>query len=719
MEKALQYLKEYFGYTSFRRGQAEAINDILNGHDTFVLMPTGGGKSIIYQIPALIFDGLTIVISPLISLMKDQVDTLNSMGINSTYINSTLSSSEIEQREMNIKNNKYKLLYIAPERLEALKFFLGTNDIDVSLIAIDEAHCVSQWGHDFRPSYRNISSFISLLPSNPIVLACTATATEIVKNDIVTLLGLRNANLYCTGFNRENLNFKVFRGENKESFILDYVNAHTEETGIIYTATRKSTEHLYSVLMKKGFKAGLYHGGLSEEKRKEMQDAFMFDDINIMVATNAFGMGIDKSNVRYVIHNNMTKNLEAYYQEAGRAGRDGENSECILLFSSGDIQTQKFFIDNSPLPPNIKMQEYNNLRAMVDYCYTSKCLRSYILNYFGEESESNCNNCSNCNEDNELKDVTNEAMMIFSTIYRIKERFGITVVIDVLKGSQNQRMISLGFDKLSTHGLMSKYDRKFIEEVINKLIAENFLASTDEEFPRVVLTPKAIAAIKNKENVFLSFRKQLKKAKNDSKGLHKDLLIKLKELRRALSEELQVPPYIIFHDTTLKEMSDKLPRTKEDFLEIKGVGLGKFEKYGEKFLDAIREYIAYANISEVALSESASINKNIPDPSKDSSEPVKEKSHIITLNLYNQGQSLDEISENRNLSITTVQEHIIHCALEGEKVNLDDFIPDGTEDIILSAIEELGASKLKPLKDVLPKNIGYMTIKAVICKHQL
>lgn len=717
MEQALKYLKEYFGYTSFRRGQAEAITDILNGHDTFVLMPTGGGKSIIYQIPALIFDGLTIVVSPLISLMKDQVDTLNSMGINSTYINSTLSSSEIQQREMDIKNNKYKLLYIAPERLEVLKFFIGTNNIDVSFVAIDEAHCVSQWGHDFRPSYKGIASFISLLPGNPVILACTATATEVVKNDIITLLGLKDAKSYCTGFDRENLNFKVFRGENKEAFITDYVNAHSEETGIIYTATRKNTEHIYSLLLKKGFKAGLYHGGLSEEKRKEMQDAFMFDDINIIVATNAFGMGIDKSNVRYVIHNNMPKNLEAYYQEAGRAGRDGESSECILLFSSGDIQTQKFFIDNSPLPPNIKMQEYNNLRAMVDYCYTSKCLRSYILNYFGEESHENCNNCSNCNEDNEPKDVTKEAMMIFSTVYRIKERFGITVIIDVLKGSQNQRIISLGFNELSTHGLMSKYDRKFIEEIVNKLIAENFLATTDEEFPRVVLTNKAINAMKNKEDVFLSFRKQIKKIKNDSTGLNKDLLTKFKELRRTLADELQVPPYTIFHDSTLKEMSGKLPRSKDDFLEIKGVGLKKFEKYGEQFLDIINDYIQSNNLSEADSSATPLNDTSLI--SENNSEPIKEKSHVITLNLYNQGHSLKEISEIRSLSVTTIQEHIIRCALEGENVNLDDFIPDDIENIILSAIDELGASKLKPLKDALPKDISYMTIKAVICKHQL
>lgn len=717
MEQALKYLKEYFGYTSFRPGQAEAINDILNGHDTFVLMPTGGGKSVIYQIPALIFDGLTIVISPLISLMKDQVDTLNSMGINSTYMNSTLSSPEIQQREMDIKDNKYKLLYIAPERLEALKFFIGANNIDVSFVAIDEAHCVSQWGHDFRPSYKGIASFISLLPGDPVILACTATATEIVKNDIITLLGLKDAKSYCTGFDRENLNFKVFRGENKENFILDYVNVHSEETGIIYTATRKNTEHIYSLLLKKGFKAGLYHGGLSEEKRKEMQDAFMFDDINIIVATNAFGMGIDKSNVRYVIHNNMPKNLEAYYQEAGRAGRDGESSECILLFSSGDIQTQKFFIDNSPLPPNIKMQEYNNLRAMVDYCYTSKCLRSYILNYFGEESHENCNNCSNCNEDNEPKDVTKEAMMIFSTVYRVKERFGITVIIDVLKGSQNQRIISLGFDKLSTHGLMSKYDRKFIEEVINKLIAENFLATTDEEFPRVVLAPKAIDAIKNKEDVFLSFRKEIKKVKNNSSGLHKDLLTKFKEIRRTLADELKVPPYTIFHDSTLKEMSDTLPRSKDEFLEIKGVGLKKFEKYGEQFLDIINDYIQSNNLPETNLSDTPLSDTSLM--SENDSEPIKERSHVITLHLYDQGHSLKEISEMRNLSVTTVQEHIIRCALEGEKVNLDDFIPGDSENIILSAIEELGASKLKPLKDALPKEISYMAIKAVICKQQL
>lgn len=711
IDKPLQLLKKYYGYDSFRKGQEKAINSILNKEDTFVLMPTGGGKSIIYQIPALIFEGITLVVSPLISLMKDQVDTLNSMGISSTYINSTLSSLEINERELGLKEGRYKLLYIAPERLETLERFIEFNALNISFMAIDEAHCVSQWGHDFRPSYRNIPAFINRLSTRPVILACTATATDIVKEDIVHLLNLQNHNSYCTGFNRENLHFKVFRGENKENFILDYISSHIDDVGIIYAATRKTTEHLYSLLSHKGLKCGVYHGGLSEENRKSMQDAFMFDDINIMVATNAFGMGIDKSNVRYVIHYNMPKNLEAYYQEAGRGGRDGEVSECILLFSSGDVQTQKFFIDNSTLPPSIKMQEYNNLRAMVDYCYTSKCLKEYILNYFGEELEDKCNSCSNCNEESQLKDVTTEAMMIFSTIYRVNERFGVNLIIDILKGSRNQRILNLGLDKVSTHGLMSKYHRTFIEEVINKLIAEGYLSTTDEEFPRVILGAKAKNTLKNKNSISLAFRKQFETPSGKTQS-NKGLFDELKSFRKSLAEELQVPPYIIFHDTTLKELSEKLPTTQEGFLNIKGIGVGKFEKYGEKFIDVIKNYMETNNLNPDTSKLSPSITPS-------STGEKKEKSHIITLNLYNEGHSIKEISKLRGISLNTVQSHIIQCAEEGEDVNLDLLISEGSEDLILDAIKKVGIAKLKPIKEELPENIDYMAIKAVVCKHNL
>ena len=589
MEKALQYLKEFFGYTSFRRGQAEAINDILNGHDTFVLMPTGGGKSIIYQIPALIFDGLTIVISPLISLMKDQVDTLNSMGINSTYINSTLSSSEIEQREMNIKNNKYKLLYIAPERLEALKFFLGTNDIDVSLIAIDEAHCVSQWGHDFRPSYRNISSFISLLPSNPIVLACTATATEIVKNDIVTLLGLRNANLYCTGFNRENLNFKVFRGENKESFILDYVNAHTEETGIIYTATRKSTEHLYSVLMKKGFKAGLYHGGLSEEKRKEMQDAFMFDDINIMVATNAFGMGINKSNIRYVIHANIPADLESYYQEAGRAGRDGGPAEAILIYNEKDRDIQRYLMEKEAegkKDKNYLNKRLKNFNKMLEYTELKTCYREYILKYFGEKMIRNyCGYCENCKKEKNIKDFSLEAKKIISGVGRAKESLGISTLANMLMGKADTKMLNKGLDKISTFGIMREDKQEWIESFINYMISEKYLIQSAGSFPVLKLGKKYKDILNGNIKII---RKEDEKI--DFDYYENNLFKELNSLRKEISKEENIAPYIIFSDMTLIEMAEKKPRNRWDMLKIKGIGNQKYKSYGEKFLERINNY---------------------------------------------------------------------------------------------------------------------------------
>lgn len=377
-------LKKYFGYNSFRKGQEEAITDILEGRDVVAIMPTGSGKSVCFQIPAVIFDGVTIVISPLISLMKDQVDSLNELGIPSTYINSSLSEDEIESRIENMSDGKYKLVYIAPERLESDNFVYMLKEIKISFVAVDEAHCVSQWAHDFRPSYKRIASFISTLPKRPVVGAYTATATDAVKDDIIKLLNLMNPSLHITGFDRENLYFSVLKGEDNEKFILSYLEKHNGETGIIYASTRREAESIYNMLIQHNIKAGLYHAGLKDEERENIQNDFAYDNIQVMVATNAFGMGIDKSNVRFVIHNNMPKSIEAYYQEAGRAGRDGEKSDCILLFNPKDIQLQNYFIDQSTASPQVKANEYKKLRDMVDYCYTSKCLRKYILEYFGE-----------------------------------------------------------------------------------------------------------------------------------------------------------------------------------------------------------------------------------------------------------------------------------------------------------------------------------------------
>ncbi|MBU5593107.1 DNA helicase RecQ [Clostridium sp. MSJ-4] len=708
-EKTLSLLKNYFGYENFKKGQGEAINSIASGNDTFVIMPTGGGKSLCYQIPALLLDGVTLVISPLISLMKDQVDGLNSLGIGATFINSTLSKAEVSERLIDISNDKYKLVYLAPEGLDNINYLFRNIDIKIPLVAIDEAHCVSKWGHDFRPSYRKINDFINNINPRPTVLACTATATDLVQKDIINLLALNSPNVFFTGFNRENLTLKVFRGENKDNFILDYIDNRKDESGIIYTSTRAETEQLSNLLNKKGYKSGIYHAGLDESTRAEMQENFMYDNFNIMVATNAFGMGIDKSNVRYVIHYAIPKNLEAYYQEAGRAGRDGEPSECVLLFNNKDIQTQKYFIDNSPMDEYKKSQDYNNLRTMVDYCYTQKCLRKFILEYFGEkETEDSCNNCSNCINENELKEITTEAQMIFSCVYRAEERYGVNTIIDILKGSQNQKILRLGLNKLSTYNLMVNYDRKFLEEVVNKLIADGYLLMTSEQYPLLKLTSKAKIALKNKESIFIQIRKAEKVREEDE-----TLFNLLRALRKSMSQELNLPPYVIFPDSTLKELSSRLPLTETEFSEIKGVGKNKLEKYGDRFLEVIKNYVGENGIIRnpgTASSKSSA---------KETVMGEKVKSYYETYNLYKEGMTLEEIAKSRNLTSTTIQKHIMDCVLEGLDVNLDDFIPKHSEEAILEAIKKVGAEKLRPIKDILPEDIDYMAIKSVICKHNL
>ncbi|WP_040212720.1 DNA helicase RecQ [Clostridium polynesiense] len=708
-ESALKILKEYFGYDSFRKGQEEAIENIMEGRDTFVIMPTGGGKSVIYQIPAMLLNGLTIVISPLISLMKDQIDSLNEMGIDAVYINSSLTDKQIQQNLMRVYNGECKLLYVAPERLESQSFVHELMCMDISFIAIDEAHCVSKWGHDFRPSYRKIKSFINMLENRPRLLACTATATPEVKEDIIELLSLNNPDMYFTGFNRENLTFKVFRGENKDNFIKEYLKEKGEESGIIFTATRREAEHLYN-LFKDKYKAGLYHAGLKEEIRRQMQEDFMYDRINIIIATNAFGMGIDKSNIRFVIHYNMPKNLEAYYQEAGRAGRDGEDSECILLYNSGDVQTQRYLIETTTLSPEKKSKDYANLRNMVDYCYTSQCLRKYILNYFGEEySEENCGNCSICNEENQKIDATLEAQMIFSSIYRVRERYGINTIIDILKGSKNQRIMKFSLNKISTYSLMKDYDRKYIDELINKLIADGYIQVTNDDYPVLKLTSKSANALKGNEPVYISMRKAVEVKHEDN-----DLLNKLKELRKEISEEQRIPPYVIFPDATLREISRRFPDNKEEkFLNIKGVGERKYEKYGERFETIIINYVKENNIHI----DNASEMETAASSRENEEAKPKVKTHYITYELYKEGKDLKEISKIRDLTLLTIQNHIFQCAAEGLDIDLDSFIPEGREEEILKAINEVGASKLKPIKEILPEDIEYTAIKAVILKH--
>lgn len=585
LDDALQLLQKHYGYTSFKPGQAKIIKSILSGRDTLGIMPTGGGKSICYQIPALLFDGVTLVISPLISLMKDQVDALHSVGIPAAFINSSLSTEEVAKRIDQAARGAYKLLYVAPERLESRRFLSLIQSLPVSLVAVDEAHCISAWGHDFRPSYLAIAPLIQELSHQPVVTAFTATATEEVTTDIVKLLEMEQENVYITGFDRENLSFSVIRGENKRDFVTQYVQTNANQSGIIYAATRKEVDNVYQFLLKQGVSVAKYHAGLTEAERVDSQEKFLYDDVQVMVATNAFGMGIDKSNVRYVIHYNMPKNMEAYYQEAGRAGRDGEPGECTLLFSAQDVQVQKFLLEQTDMSAERKVHEYKKLQTMVDYCHTTRCLRHTILSYFGDEARESCDNCGNCNDDSEKVDITEEAQKIFSCIRRMKERFGITLTAKVLKGSKSQKVQQLGFQKLSTYGLLATYTEKDITGMIHLLVAEEYLALTEGQYPVVKLQPRAIAVLKGKERVWQKVRQKQQKIVVDN-----ELFEQLRALRRDIADREGVPPYIIFHDSTLREMSHYCPTDETAMLRIKGVGERTFAKYGERFLRLMQAY---------------------------------------------------------------------------------------------------------------------------------
>lgn len=584
--KPLELLEKYFGYKSFRREQETIIDEIEKNNDILAIMPTGAGKSICYQIPALIFEGLTLVISPLISLMKDQVDGLVASGINAAYINSTLSKYEFQEVIHGIKTNKYKIIYIAPERLDSDGFLEMVNSITVSQVAIDEAHCVSKWGHDFRVSYKKVSNFIESLNTRPVVTAFTATASKDVREDIVKLLKLKSPKIFISGFDRENLKLSILKGINKDKFIKDYIKKNSKLSGIIYCATRKNVESLHKDLEKRGCSVSRYHAGLSEEERTKNQEDFINDKVNVIVATNAFGMGIDKPNIRFVIHYNMPQNIEGYYQEIGRAGRDGEKSECILLFTPGDVHLQKYLIEISIENSERQNIAYKNLKEMTGLIYTDSCYRNYILKYFGEEREVNCNNCSNCLLEGEEIDKTIDAQKVLSCIYRMRRKFGINILVDVLRGSKNKKITALGFDELSTYGIMKDYKKDDLISFINILISNGYISQEDGTFPVLSLNDKSYEIIKSKKKVVIKMVNAKKVAYETN-----DLFDILKALRYSISVEDKVPPYIVFGDTTLKEMSNVCPKDKEEFLEISGVGQIKYERYGERFLNEIRKFI--------------------------------------------------------------------------------------------------------------------------------
>ena len=599
-------LKAVFGYDSFRPGQEAVINAILEGRDILAVMPTGAGKSLCYQVPAMLLSGITLVISPLISLMQDQVKALNEAGVNAAFINSSLSEKELNDTFKNAYKGHYKIIYVAPERLMSEGFISFAKSVEISMVTVDEAHCISQWGQDFRPSYMDIAEFINILDKRPIISAFTATATQNVREDIICSLGLNNPYFLVTGFDRENLFFQVDKPQNKERFILDFIERHRGESGIIYCATRKNVDSLYTLLRKQHISVGKYHAGMSNEERKQMQNDFVFDYTSIVIATNAFGMGIDKSNVRFVIHYNMPSSMENYYQEAGRAGRDGLNSECILLFSPQDIIINRFLLEHkdfSDIDPidamTIRERDIKRLQIMEGYCYTTECLRNYILKYFGEDPKKPCDDCGNCLRQFETLDMTDEAKKIINCIYESRGRYGKNIIMDTVLGAKTARLTEIGATEYKSYGVLESSNKNLLRRLIEELLLEGYIATGEYQ----VLKLGDISRLKNTETKVLvkitdedKIAKRKEKPKKNKKGMDSltsagfKLFDKLKELRLEIARAEKIPPYIVFNDKTLIDMCAKMPTTKSDMLNVSGVGENKYGKYGERFIAVIKEY---------------------------------------------------------------------------------------------------------------------------------
>lgn len=708
-----QILQKYFGYDSFRPGQEETIGHALTGENTLAVMPTGSGKSLCYQIPALQLDGTAIIISPLISLMKDQVDALISQGISATYINSSLSTTEQHDRVEQMLAGEYTFVYIAPERLQSAHFLHVLKSIQISLVAFDEAHCISQWGHDFRPSYRSVVSVLQEIPSIPFYMALTATATKEVITDIQEVLAIGQEQVVRTGFARDNLAFHLVKGVDKLSYALEYVKTHQADSGIIYTATRKQADTLYERIRSFGIPVGKYHAGLSAAERADVQAAFIHDELPVMVATNAFGMGIDKSNVRYVMHYAMPMNIESYYQEAGRAGRDGEPSDCMMLYTPQDVQLQKFLIEQSETDD--VQNEYRKLQAMTNYCHTHRCLTTYIINYFTEDNADDaCGRCSNCLHAHDKTDITKEAQMILSCVKRMGERFGTGMTAKVLRGSQDKKIAQFNLNKLSTYGIMTNYTEKELTGRIQFLIAENVLATEEGKYPTLKLNQASVAVLKGERTVWMANVHIPATVKAD---YHEALFNELRALRKETADVENVPPYVLFTDATLKDLCRYFPVTKDEMLRIKGIGEKKYEKYGGLFTEAITNWRA-AN-PEVEVASVGAVAPEAMTPRKSPARGTTGKSYLESYQLYQAGQSIEEIAAAREMSAQTIEGHLFKAFKEGETLDWSQFFDEAEEQAILIAYEQVEEKRLKLIRELLPKGTTYLAIKAVLVKHDL